>query len=324
MGRIRTVKPALFTHGDLFDAEQESGLPLRVAFIALFTCCDREGRFRWKPRELKLDCLPFDQVDFSRVLDALWTRGFLVKYALNGAEYGCIPTFPKHQVINNRESLSELPEPTEATVVTREPRVDDATTTRLIPAQVEGKGREGNMEGEGNMESRVNDVSTVVEQPLELPVALFPVIQSHQPPSPVVEVVTAEVWPTFDDWWNLYGHKIDRGTCARRWAGMTQAEREQCMRHTTAYVAVTATDQSKEPEKKPRRNPLTYLNGKNFNEDALLIPRTTYANGNSRPGTTATLGEAATIAQGLAILEQRATGAPPADGNAAGHPDGRG
>jgi hypothetical protein len=46
MGRIRTVKPELFQHGDLFDAEVESGFPLRLAFIGLFTCCDREGRFK--------------------------------------------------------------------------------------------------------------------------------------------------------------------------------------------------------------------------------------------------------------------------------------
>jgi hypothetical protein len=30
MSRIRTIKPDFFTHEDLFDAEQESGLPLRL------------------------------------------------------------------------------------------------------------------------------------------------------------------------------------------------------------------------------------------------------------------------------------------------------
>lgn len=139
MGRIRTVKPELFKHGDLFDAERDSGLPLRLAFIALFTCCDREGRFKWRPRDLKLDCLPHDDVDFSRVLDALTTRGFVVRYASpDGSEFGCIPTFPTHQVINNREGVSTIPSPTDTGVVTRDPRVHVACPT---PAQ--GKGREG-------------------------------------------------------------------------------------------------------------------------------------------------------------------------------------
>jgi len=138
------VKPELFTHGELFDAERESKLPLRLAFVALFTCCDREGRFKWRPRELKLACLPFDDVDFSRVLDALATRGFIVRYA---SDYGCIPSWNRHQVINNREGQSELPTPSEIELSTRAPRVDDA-----CPTPVKGKGREGKGTGKEGKE----------------------------------------------------------------------------------------------------------------------------------------------------------------------------
>lgn len=152
MARIRTVKPELFGHEDLFDAEREAGLPLRLAFIGLFTCCDREGRFKWRPRTLKKDVLPHDEIDFARVLDALGTRGFIRKYVIDGEEYGVIPTWPKHQVINNRESASDIPAPTETSYVsitsTREARVDDASSTRGKDEKEEGKGKEGNKEGE--------------------------------------------------------------------------------------------------------------------------------------------------------------------------------
>lgn len=111
MGRIRTVKPDLFKHEALFDAELETGLPLRIAFVGLWTQCDSAGRFEWRPRQLKTDVLPYDDVDFSHVLDALATRGLLVKYASNGREYGCIPSWKRHQVVNNREKPSEIPEP---------------------------------------------------------------------------------------------------------------------------------------------------------------------------------------------------------------------
>jgi len=93
MGRIRTVKPELFRHEGLYELEQETGLPIRIAFAGLFTCCDREGRFEWKPRTLKLDVLPWDECDFSRVLDALMTRGFIKKYASEGREFGFIPSW---------------------------------------------------------------------------------------------------------------------------------------------------------------------------------------------------------------------------------------
>lgn len=154
MGRIRTVKPELLKHEELFDLERETGLPIRIAFVGLFTCCDKEGRFKWRPRTLKLDILPHDELDFSRVLDALATRGFVVKYACNGEEFGFIPTFKKHQIINNRESESDLPVPSKSlyisTTSTREARVADASGT---PA--EGKGKEGKGKEEEGKELHV-------------------------------------------------------------------------------------------------------------------------------------------------------------------------
>jgi uncharacterized protein (UPF0335 family) len=136
------------------DAERETGLPLRIAFAGLWTAADRAGRFRWAPRQLKLDCLPYDECDFSRVLDALTTRGFIVRYATEGKEYGHIPSWDQHQVINNREKPSDLPAPNENNTLTREARVLDASATPLKQVQGEGKGKEG--EGERDSEAKAS------------------------------------------------------------------------------------------------------------------------------------------------------------------------
>lgn len=143
MARIRTIKPDFFKHDGLFDAEQESGLPLRLAFIGLWTVADREGRFAWRPRQLKTDALPYDEVDFSRVLDALASRGFIVKYASGDEHFGYIPSWNKHQVINNRETASCLPEPIDIA------DNSDASSTRRPrdTEMLEGKGREGKGKG---------------------------------------------------------------------------------------------------------------------------------------------------------------------------------
>jgi hypothetical protein len=147
--RIRTIKPEFFHHEGLFEAEAETKLPLRVAFAGLWCIADREGRFKWEPRRIGVQVLPYDGVDFSRVLDALVTRAFVLKYRVDDACFGWIPSFLKHQVINNRESQSILPDPEgniEETPInteeidacpTRAPRDDHA-------GQGEGKGREGN------------------------------------------------------------------------------------------------------------------------------------------------------------------------------------
>lgn len=147
MARIRTIKPSFFRHEALFEAEKGEGLPLRVAFAGLWTAADREGRFVWKPRELKLDCLPHDELDFSRVLDALATRGFIVKYVVTEKTYGFIPSWQEHQVINNRESASRIPAPNETNILTCGPRVPNACTTPLVQDQGEGKGK--GREGKG-------------------------------------------------------------------------------------------------------------------------------------------------------------------------------
>jgi len=128
--RIRTIKPEFFLHEDLFELEKNSSLPVRVAFIGLWCAADREGRFAWQPRRLGAQILPYDEIDFSRVLDALTTRGFVVKYASGDGVFGYIPGFKRHQVINNRERVTEIPNPPDNNTMdacpTREPRVPHA------------------------------------------------------------------------------------------------------------------------------------------------------------------------------------------------------
>ncbi|MBP9729577.1 MAG: hypothetical protein KBD23_05545 [Gammaproteobacteria bacterium] len=107
--RIRTIKPELSRHEVLFEAVISTELPLRFAFVMLLTCCDREGRFRWQPRVLKLDILPYDHCDFECVLDALWRIGLIECYEHQSKLYGCIPTWHKHQRVNQKEPSSVLP-----------------------------------------------------------------------------------------------------------------------------------------------------------------------------------------------------------------------
>ncbi len=117
MAKIRTVKPELFRHEALFTAEKKTKLPLRLAFIGLFSCCDREGRFRWRPRQIKLDVLPYDEIDMEEVLNALSSEGFLIKYQVKKEFYGCIPSWHKHQHINIREAASLLPSAEEGRII---------------------------------------------------------------------------------------------------------------------------------------------------------------------------------------------------------------
>lgn len=149
MARIRSIKPEFFRHVELYEAEKATGLPLRVAYAGLWTVADREGRFRWRPRVLVLDVLPFDEVDFAAVLDALAEHGFIVRYEVGAEQFGFIPSFGSHQHVNQREPASNIPAPAE----------DDARTCVHVPRAraEEGKGREGEGNGSGLTRPRAID-----------------------------------------------------------------------------------------------------------------------------------------------------------------------
>lgn len=74
---------------------------------------------------------------------------------------------------------------------------------------------------------------------------------------------TLSVWPTFDDWWDVYQKKADRSKCEKKWKKISQGAREKMMDHTPRYVTST-------PDVKYRKNPFTYLNGECWNDEIIL------------------------------------------------------
>lgn len=145
MARIRTIKPDFFTSEDIVGIT-----PLaRLLYIATWLEADRDGRFVWRPKTLKLRYLPGDQCDIDGLADELVSAGLVVPYVIDGQTFAEIPTFAKHQVINNRESASTIPARVADASGTRDQRVTDATTTPLTGKEGKGKeGKEGNDVGE--------------------------------------------------------------------------------------------------------------------------------------------------------------------------------
>jgi uncharacterized protein YdaU (DUF1376 family) len=74
-----------------------------------------------------------------------------------------------------------------------------------------------------------------------------------------------ELWPTFEDFWNLYDKKEDRGACEKKWEKLKQREKEQIMESLPLYIVAT-------PEKKFRKNPETYLNRRAWENEVNIPP----------------------------------------------------
>ena len=69
----------------------------------------------------------------------------------------------------------------------------------------------------------------------------------------------------FDDWWAIYGKKIDRKKCERKWSRLSNKTRLAIMEHTPKYVRAT-------PDAQYRKNPSTYLNSETWNDEQLPTP----------------------------------------------------
>lgn len=132
MARIRTIKPEFFTSEDIV-----SLTPLaRLFYVSLWCEADREGRLSWKTKTLKMRYFPADECDIDMMATELIDAGLIDLYEDGDKQYAHIPSFAKHQIINNRESASVLPAPKMA-------KHRDASGTR-------GDASRGNFDGASN------------------------------------------------------------------------------------------------------------------------------------------------------------------------------
>lgn len=109
MSRSRNIKPGFFKNELLAECS-----PLaRLLFAGLWCVADREGRLEDRPKRLKIECLPYDDCDIDALLNELASRGFIVRYVVEGAGFIAIPEFLKHQRPHMKEAASTIPAPNE-------------------------------------------------------------------------------------------------------------------------------------------------------------------------------------------------------------------
>lgn len=87
-----------------------------------------------------------------------------------------------------------------------------------------------------------------------------------EPPSGMITVADATeqfAKEDFDYWWSLYDKKRGKDKCMQKWMKLSVDERKACISATPAYVASTE-------DKQYRKDPLTYLNGKCWNDEIIF------------------------------------------------------
>ena len=71
-----------------------------------------------------------------------------------------------------------------------------------------------------------------------------------------------EIYPSFDDFWDLYNKKVGREISLKKWNKLKQIEKESIMLHIPNYKNSVSEIQY-------LKNPTTYLNGKCWNDEII-------------------------------------------------------
>ena len=247
MPRIRNIKPAFYRSIELYELEIDVNkdregpyLNMRIAFSGLFTVADVKGRFEWKPRILKLDCLPHDAINFEEILEELRNSGFIQKYCIEGKSYGLIPTFCKHQIFTKKEqkSGSRLPEPTENSIKISEESIEQSkNSTGTVPVMVPERyevgrrkkeigNRKKDSSGRNSTNLDRNDVSKKSD---------------------------------FETFWKLYPNKVGKAAACKKWDSVV-AGKIEFVKIINNLTEQKKSDQWSKDGGQYIPNPLTYLN----------------------------------------------------------------
>jgi len=105
--RARNLKPAFFKNADLI----ELPIHVRLLFAGLWCMADREGRLKDRPKQIRMEIFPADDVDVDASLADLARTGFISRYQIGEGKYIQVINFKKHQNPHRREAPSEIPPP---------------------------------------------------------------------------------------------------------------------------------------------------------------------------------------------------------------------
>jgi hypothetical protein len=101
------LKPGFFKNADLAEVPFEG----RILFQGLWCLADRRGRLIDRPKQIKGEVLPYDDVSVPPLLDALQNHGLILRYETKGNRYIQIVNFEKHQYPHIKEAESTIPAP---------------------------------------------------------------------------------------------------------------------------------------------------------------------------------------------------------------------
>ena len=214
MARARNIKPGFFSNDVLAECE-----PLaRLLFAGLWTIADREGRLEDRPKRIKAELLPYDDCNIDALLDALHSKGFILRYSVENQQLIQILAFTKHQNPHKNEVHSTLQQPEQhstSTVQTPEQHsTNRADSLNLIPDSIDISAKADTQKADKQL-----DAAAATGTPSQQHAG-----QQHagQQDGAVWQKVGQHDFCPHNDIIALYAKKLPMGTQVREWTAARQ------------------------------------------------------------------------------------------------------
>ncbi len=272
MARIRSVHPGLFTD----EAFVELSMAARVLFIGLWTECDDQGVFEWKPRTIKMRLLAADTVEVEPLLAELVAVGGVRRYEVDGRQYGAVRNFARFQRPKKPNAIHPLPAEFRTYVgsseVSSEPGDDEGGSGSPPgasgrdpvpkteepdlpqPPSVPPKSEKPNQmeDGGGRREREEEDLPLTTLAP-------SPAMPARPQQGGVAEVIRGRD-AAFERWWLAYPRKVGKGAARKAWQ-LAEAK----VGGDLLLAAVHRQRWADDPRFIP--HPATWLNGERWADD---------------------------------------------------------
>lgn len=149
MARSRNIKPGFFKNEELCNFPAMT----RLLFAGLWTIADKSGRLEDRPRRIKAEVFPFDDVTADQIDGMLrelssGKEPFIIRYSQDGCQLIQVVNWERHQSPYHREKESTLPPPNETnTVIAVNEPGQDRVDTRNRGNQESGIRNQESLEG---------------------------------------------------------------------------------------------------------------------------------------------------------------------------------
>lgn len=225
--RIRTIKPEFWKS----ETVAELSPMARLLFIGLWNYADREGRMEDRPKRIKAEIFPYDNLDVEILLEELYSHDFVTRYTVEGHRYIAIPKFLKHQRPNEREIKSVLP---------------------ALPA-------------EHNLDNVEHNLDTHASIPIIHSLSSIPIFSPLILKSDSERGSKERAADGFDEFWVSYPKKVAKEDARKAWKNL---EPSQIVRSEIAKdLARRASGEWAHIDPKHIPYPATYLNGKRWTDE---------------------------------------------------------